>query len=147
MASQVQRPGGRPGLPGAAGHGNRARARREGSEYSDAHDAPHHADHEAAHHPCDPIARPADTVGSAWGTCFERTGPIAGQRRGRLVPGTVVVECWRASVGDAFWPRGAEAEGRHALGCLGRPRVGGRTATDVRRRPRIQRRGPRATPS
>ena len=63
-------------------------------------------------------------------TRFERTGPIAGQNRGRRVPGTVVVESWRASVGKALGHGEREADGRHALGCLGRPRVGGRTATD-----------------
>ena len=61
MASQVQRPVGVWACPGPLGTATGARARREGSEYSDAHDAPHHADHEAADHPCDPIARPADT--------------------------------------------------------------------------------------
>ena len=147
MASQVQRPVGVRACPAPLGTATGACARREGSEYSDAHDAPHHADHEAADHPCDPIARPADTVGSVWGTRFERTGPIAGQSRGRRVPGTVVVESWRASVGDALGHGEREADGRHALGCLGRPRVGGRTATDARRGLRIQRRGPRATSS
>ena len=107
MASQAS-VGGRLGLPGATGQGG-----GEGSEYCAAHDAPHHAAHEAADHPCDPIG-PADTVGSAWGPRFERTGPIAGQRRGRRVPGTVVVESWRASVGDAFGHGEREADG-HAF--------------------------------